>query len=165
MFCCTQCSLAIDGCLLSELYRVLNDQFECILFLLLSMVSAGSCDGWTLAFWSRASSMLAGKTFYQNVDHVDRQMSESAKCFCQFTGCSRSYTTYDNLLHHYNPTHKPDNLERKKRQTAKDVASAVLSSQLPTQTRSARLKECIQAFSDPEIIEHALPRVAQLIKP
>ena len=44
--------------------------------------------------------------------------------------------------------------------SAKDVASGVLPSEIPSQTRSARLKELIKLFNDQEILEYAFPRVA-----
>ena len=108
--------------------------------------------------------MFAGNFFDKCFLNI---MSESERYYCQFSDCSNSYTSYNNLLHHYRvkPTHKPENLERRKRLSAKDVASGVLPSEIPSQTRSARLKELIKLFNDQEILEYAFPRVAQLIQP
>ena len=84
---------------------------------------------------------------------------------CEFPGCSRSYASYNSLLFHFRlqEDHRPKTFSNKRKTTAKEAVDNLLSG-IAQHTRSARVKEVVNRFSDEEVELYLLPRVAASVK-
>ena len=95
-------------------------------------------------------------------------MTSQSNFCCENLECDKEYGSYNNLLRHYraNRQHKPDNLENKKKPSAKElVCDTLLPSNIGEVTRSARIKAFLSSLSVEEIKEHILPLAAENFSP
>ena len=96
-------------------------------------------------------------------------MNSSSSSFrCENSECNREYNTYNNLLRHYrvNKECKPENIENKKKLSAKELVGDVLPQEnISEVTRSARVKAFIGCLSKREIKEHFLQPVVEQTSP
>ena len=95
-------------------------------------------------------------------------MTSQSNFRCENLECDKEYGSYNNLLRHYraNRQHKPDNLQNKKKSSAKElVCDELLPSNISEGTRSARIKAFLSCLSAEELKEHFLPLVADHFSP
>ena len=96
-------------------------------------------------------------------------MNSSSSSFrCENSECNREYNSYNNLLRHYrvNKECKPENIENKKKLSAKELVGDVLPQEnISEVTRSARVKAFIGCLSKKEIKEHFLQPVVEQTSP
>ena len=85
--------------------------------------------------------------------------SSSCNFRCEYPECMKEYSSYNNLLRHYQEykQHRPVNLEYKRKPNAHEIVNEVLLSDNISQTsRSARVHAFVSCLSDNEIKEHFL---------
>jgi hypothetical protein len=84
-------------------------------------------------------------------------MTSQSNFRCQNDECDKEYTSYNNLLRHYqvNSQHKPENLETKKKPNAMElVCDVLLPKHVSEGSRSARIKAFLSCLSVEEVKEH-----------
>jgi hypothetical protein len=94
--------------------------------------------------------------------------SSSTSFCCEYPECNKDYGSYNNLLRHYraNRQHKPENLENKRKPSAKELIGDVLfPKNISEVTRSARVKAFISYLRKEEVKEHFLQPVVEHTSP
>lgn len=97
-----------------------------------------------------------------------KMKSSSSSFRCENSECDREYNSYNNLLRHYrvNKQCKPENIENKKKLSAKEiVCDVLLPENISEGTRSARIKAFVGCLSKKEVKEHFLQPVVEQTSP